>query len=187
MKRALVLSASLVLATWAAPAVAQILPIPILQNLVLNGKYGVTGTAICNQLSSAGVSTVGTLTTAGIYTFYGNGTGSATETALTSAQGVIGSTGSNNHTFTFKYTVSADGSSFTLTTDPGSLTGTITSGPNVGFTFSVDELAPITGFIGALASELTGATSESPLETTRLSNGGVSQRRCQRSPVFLKL
>ncbi len=186
MKRALVLSASFVLATWAAPAVAQILPIPVLQNIFLNGKYGVTGTAICNQVNSAGVPSVGILTTAGVYTFYGDGTGSATETALTSAQGAIGSTGSNIHTFTFKYTVNADGT-FTLTTDPGSLTGTITSGPNAGLTFSVDELAPITGFIGDLARELTGVTSESPLETTRLSNGGMSQRRCQRSPVFLKL
>jgi hypothetical protein len=185
MKRALVLSASLVLAAWAAPAVAQILPIPILQNLVLNGKYGVTGTAICNQVNSLGVASVGTLTTAGIYTFYGDGTGSATETAVTSAQGAIKSAGSNNHTFTFKYTVNAD--TFTLTTDPGSLTGTITSGPNAGLAFSVDELAPITGFIGALAQELTGATSASPIETTTLSNGGSSQRTCQRAPIFLKL
>ena len=129
---------------------------------------------------------MGTLTTAGIYTFNGNGTGSATETALTSAQGSIGSTGTNNHTFTFKYTVKADGS-FTLTTDSGSLTGTITSGPNAGLTFSVDELAPITGFIVNLGNVLAGATSESPLETTTLSNGGSSQRRCQRAPVFVKL
>jgi hypothetical protein len=182
MKRALVLSASFVLAAWAAPAVAQI---PILQNLILTGKYGVTGTAICNQLSQSGVSTVGTLTTAGIYTFNVDGTGSATEMASTSIQGSIGSTGSNNHTFTFKYTVNADGS-FTLTTDSGSLTGTITSGPNAGLTFSVDELAPITGFIGDLGKELAGATLASPVETTTLSNGGVSQRRCQRSPVFIK-
>jgi len=186
MKRALVLSASFVLATWAAPAVAQILQISILPILTLSGKYGVTGTAICNQVNQLGVSTVGTLTTAGVYTFNGDGTGSATETALTSVQGSIGSTGSNNHTFTFKYTVNTDGS-FTLTTDSGSLTGTITSGPNAGLTFSVDELAPITGFIGDLGKELIGATLESPLETTTLSNGGSSQRRCQRSPVFLHL
>jgi hypothetical protein len=184
MKRALILSASFVWATWAAPAVAQI---SILPHLLLNGQYGVTGTAICNQLNAAGVSTVGTLTTAGVYTFYHDGTGSVTETALTSVQGAIGSAGSNNHTFTFKYTVNGD-NTFTLTTDPGSLTGTIVSGPNAGLTFSVDQLAPITGFIGGiLADKLSGATLESPIETTTLSNGVVLQRRCHRAPVFLKL
>jgi hypothetical protein len=189
MKPSLVLSASFVLfLVTAAPAVAQIqiqLQLPILHNLLFSGKYGVTGTAICNQLKGT-VSTVGTLTTSGTYTFNGDGTGSATETAVTSVQGAIGSTGSNNHTFTFRYTVNGDGS-FTLTTDPGSLTGTIVSGPNAGLTFSVDELAPITGFVGSTLEILSGATLESPIETTTLSNGAVSTRRCQRSPVFLKL
>jgi hypothetical protein len=184
MKPSLVLSASfVVVAVTAAPALAQI---PILENLVLRGNYAVTGTAICNQLNGA-VSVVTTLTTSGTYTFNGDGTGSATETALTSVQGAIGSTGSNNHTFTFKYAVNGEGR-FTLTTDPGSFTGTIVSGPNAGLTFSVDQLAPITGSIGEpLAEILSGATLESPIETTTLSNGIVSTRRCQRSPVFLKL
>src|SRR6266478_530103 len=156
MKRALIFSASFALALWAAPAVAQ-------SNLT--GKYGVTGTAICN-LSFGGVSI---FTTEGTYTFNGNATGSAAETTLYNTAAVIGSTLTNNHTFTFKYTVNHD-RSFTLTTDPGSYSGMITSGPNTGLTFSVDQLAPITGFIGIFAQTLTGATLDSPLETVTLAN-----------------
>jgi hypothetical protein len=174
MKRALILSASFVLAAWAAPAVAQ--------NSILTGRYGVTGSATCN-LSFGGVSI---FTTEGIYTFNGDGTGSAAEATLTNTAGVIGSTTTNNHTFTFKYVVRHD-RSFSLTTDPGSFSGTITSGPNAGLTFSVEQLAPITGFIGIFAQTLTGASLDTPLETVTLSNGNTSQRRCQRSRAFVKV
>jgi hypothetical protein len=174
MKRALIFSASFVLALWAAPAVAQ--------DSNLTGKYGVTSTAICN-VSFGGVSI---FTTEGIYTFNGDGTGSATEATLSNNAGAMGSTATNNHSFTFKYTLNHD-RSFTLTTDPGSFSGIITSGPNTGLTVSVDQLAPITGFIGIFAQTLTGATLDSPLETVTLSNGNTSTRRCQRSRVFIRV
>ena len=174
MKRALIFSASFVLALWAAPAVAQ--------DSILTGKYGVTGSTTCN-LSFGGVSI---FTTEGTYTFNGDSTGSAAEATLSNTAGVIGSTTTNNHTFTFKYTVNHD-RSFTLTTDPGSFSGMITSGPNTGLTFSVEQVPPITGFIGIFAQTLTGATLDSPLETVTLSNGNTSQRRCQRSRVFIRV
>jgi hypothetical protein len=41
MKRALILSVSIVLVAWVPPAAAQ--------NSILTGMYGFTGTAICNQ------------------------------------------------------------------------------------------------------------------------------------------
>jgi hypothetical protein len=174
MKRAFILSASFVLSAGVAPAGAQ--------DSILTGKYGVTGSAVCNQSTGA----VGVNTTEGIYTFNGDGAGSVTETTLTNTAGMIGSTQTNNHTFTFKYTVNHD-HSFTLTTDPGSFGGTITSGPNAGLTFSVDQLPPITGFIGIFGQTLTGATLDSPLETVTIANGNISQRRCQRSRVFIKV
>ena len=175
MKRALMLSVSFVFAAWVAPAAAE--------SSILTGAYAVTGTAMCNQ--STGV--LGINTTEGIYTFYSDGTGSVTETALTFSTGVIGSTATNNHTFTFKYSVNHD-RSFTLTTDPGSFSATIVSGPpGAGLTVSIDQLAPITGFIGIYATTLTGATLESPLETVTYSNGNVVQRRCQRTQVYIKM
>jgi len=186
MKRALMVSASFVLAAWAAPGATQILGLQILPvPSILAGKYGVTGTVTCNL--STGV--VAMMTTQGVYTFYGDGTGTATETALGHNAGVIGSTNVNHHTFTFRHTVNND-NTFTLTTNPGSFTGTFVSGPNAGFTFSLDQMGAITGFIGANTlpgvTTLTGVTQDSPLETITISNGGVVQRRCQRLEVFLK-
>ena len=174
MKRALILSASFVLAAWAAPAAAQ--------NLVLTGKYGVTSTVTCNLLSGA----VAVISAKGIYTFDGDGTGSVTETSSSNIAGSIGSTNINNHTYTFKYTASHD-RSFTLTADPGSFAGTFVSGPLTGQTFSIDQLPPLTGFIGIYAATLTGATLETPIETVTRSDGNVSQRKCLRSRVFIKL
>jgi len=174
MKRAVIFSVIFVLAAWAAPAVAQ--------NSILTGKYGVTGTAICNNAAGA----VTTFITEDIHMFHGDGTGSVTAKTLASAAGAIGSSSLDKHTYTFKYTVNPN-RSFTITTDPGSFSGTIVSGPNVGLTFSVDDFAPTTGFIGVFATTLTGATLESPLETITFSNGNVNQRRCQRLQVFVKV
>jgi len=188
MKRALMVSASFVLAAWAAPGATQILGLQILPvPSILAGKYGVTGTVTCNL--STGV--VAMMTTQGVYTFYGDGTGTATETALGHNAGTIGSTNVNHHTFTFRHTVNND-NTFTLTTNPGSFRGTFVSGPTAGLTFSLDQMGPITGPIGNLVgsltgvSALTGVTSDSPLETITLSNGAVIQRRCQRVEVFIK-
>ena len=175
MKRALIFSASFALALWAAPAVAQ-------SNLT--GKYGVTITGICTNNPPA--ASVGTFVQEDIHTFHGDGTGAVTGTNLTSVPGAIGSTRTTNFTYTFKYTVSSD-RRFTVTVDPGSHTGTSVSGPNAGFTFSIDQEAEITGFIGIFATTLTGATLESPLETVTESNGITFQRRCQRSQVFIKV
>jgi hypothetical protein len=178
MKRALIFSASFLLTTWAAPAVAQ--------NSILTGKYGFTGTAICNQASG----NVTTFTTEGIHTFNGDGTGSVAETTLAVAAGFVGSTDINNHTYTFKYTVNHD-RTFTVITDPGSFNGTFVSGPDAGLTVSIDQLAPIKGFIGIFAQTLTGTTLETPLETNTIMNGSVVQRvvqrRCQRSQIFIKV
>src|SRR2546428_7796151 len=139
MKRALILSASFALAAWAAPAVAQ--------NSILTGKYGVTGTTTCNISTGA----VAILTSEDIHTFYADGTGAVTLTSLVSTAGAIGSAGVSKSTYTFKYTVNHD-RSFTVTTDPGSVSGTFVSGPNTGVKFSVDQFATITGFIGIYAT-----------------------------------
>src|SRR5260370_1710855 len=134
MKRVLNFCVTCVLAACVATAVAQ--------NSILTGKYGVSGTAICTFASGA----VQTLITEDIHTFHSDGTGAVTARTLVSAPGAIGSTNTENHTYTFKYTVN-DQRSFTVTMDPGSLSGTFVSGPNTGLSFSIDQLAPITGFI----------------------------------------
>jgi|SRR5882762_8190431 len=176
MKRALIFSASFALALWAAPAVAQ-------SNLT--GKYGVTGTAICNNALS-GPASVTTFISEEIHTFHGDGTGAVTGTTLVTVPSVIGSTSIGHDTYTFKYTVNHD-RTFTATTDPGSFNVTFVSGPSAGITSSIDGLPPITGFIGIFAQTLTGATLESPMETVTNSNGTSFQRRCQRSRVFIKV
>jgi hypothetical protein len=174
MKRALIFSASFVLAAWAAPAGAQ--------NSILTGKYGVTGTTICNISTGA----VSIITTEDIHTFYGDGTGAVALTSLVSTAGAIGSANISKSTYTFKYAVNRD-RTFTLTVDSGSFSGAIVSGPNTGLGFSYDQLAPMRGFIGIYATTLTGTTSESLLETVTFSNGNVHTQKCQRTQVFTKV
>jgi hypothetical protein len=45
-------------------------------------------------------------------------------------------------------------------------------------------LATMTGVIGVNSNTLTAATLEPTVETITISNGNVSQRKCQRSRVY---
>jgi hypothetical protein len=177
MKTALMSSAFLVISAWAAPSAAQ-----DSGNSTLTGKYGFTSNNVCNYASGAVI----TIVTEGIHTFHGDGTGAVTQRDFGSTAGTFASGSTNNLAYTFKYSVSDDGT-FTVNVDPGSVTGTFLSGPNAGLTISIDQLATMTGVIGVNANTLTAATLEPKVETITISNGNVSQRKCQRSRVYNKV
>ena len=132
----------------------------------------------------------------GIRTFdgHGNGTVKGTVVGVTvrPTPGPNGfphfppSAGGADFSFSFTYTVHADGS-WTSQMVPGSYTETFTSGPRTGQTATVDAIPPLSGMISEDGKTLIGAHLAPTVETHTYSNGDVWPEICHRSRVFIKL
>ena len=189
MQHALLWSISLFVATLTASAAAGSPP--------LKGEYGFTGTNACLSTAAPGpgfnpdlTPTDGSFgqsfTSEGIRTFNSDGTG----TVRGSSMGItipanVHSAGSDDFTFSFKYTVNEDGS---WTSDViGVETGTIKTGPRAGQTFTISNSPMATGLMSQNGSTLTLATLDPTVEIVTFSNGDVHKRICHRSRVLIKL
>ena len=189
MQRALMLSISAAVMTWAASAIAD--------SPNVKGDYGFTGTNSC--IHAAGFTGVngGFVATSsgpfesaaveGIQTFNGDGTGTVTGSglvlqffALSPPWGVESPV---NFTFSFTYTVNADS---TWTSVGGPVASTVTGGPRKGQTVTFNGF-PLTGRISKNGMTLTAAELTPTVETMIFSNGDVDQRTCQRSWVYISL
>src|SRR5215813_9452227 len=183
------LSVSLVAMTWAQSATAV--------SPKLKGAYGFTGTAACLSTAAPGpgfnpnfTPTDGSFgqsfATEGIRMFNGDGTG----TVRGSSMGITipanaHSAGSDDFTFSFKYTVNEDGS---WTSDViGVENGTVKTGPRAGQTFTISNSPTATGLMSQNGSTLTLATLDPTVEIVTFSNGDVHKRICHRSRVLIKL
>jgi hypothetical protein len=132
----------------------------------------------------------------GIRTFNGDGTGTVKGTAVgitpRPTPGPTGfphfppSAGSADFTFSFTYTVNADGS-WTATMVPGSYSETFLTGPRTGQTSTVDAIPPVTGMISQDGKTLIAAHTTTAVETHSYSNGDVEPQICHRSRVFIRL
>ena len=211
--RALKLSVSVVVLTWAASAAAD--------PPNLKGDYAFTGSAAClfapgstppapppapgtpraNAGFNANLTPVDgrvfsrSFAVEGIRHFNGDGTGTVKATAM----GIVvpptpqppgdphfpPDASSESFQFSFTYTVNPDG---TWSTDlvPGSFTGTVLTGPRTGQTFTLDKLS-FFGLIGEGAKVLTLASIDPTVETVTFSNGDAWPRICHRSRVLVKM
>jgi hypothetical protein len=140
----------------------------------------------------------------GIRTFNGDGTGTVKGTAVgTTVRPTPGpggyphfppSAGSSNFSFSFTYTVNADGS-WTSAMVPGSFSETYVTGPRSHFnpanstdqTSTVDAIPPVTGLISKDGKTLIAAHVAPAVETFTYSNGDVWPQVCHRSRVFIRL
>jgi hypothetical protein len=141
----------------------------------------------------------------GIRTFDGDGNGTVKGTAV----GIVtrptpGPTGFPNFppaassaefSFSFTYTVNADGS-WTSAMVPGSYLETHVTGPRSHFnpanlgvdqTSTVDAIPPVTGMVSQDGKTLIAAHVTTAVETHTYSNGDVDPQICHRSRVFIKL
>jgi hypothetical protein len=132
----------------------------------------------------------------GIRKFNGDGTGTVKGTAV----GVTGrptpgpggfphfppAAGSSDFSFSFTYTVNADGS-WTTAMVPGSYSENHLTGPRAGETSTVDAIPPVTGMMSQDGKTLIAAHLTPTVETHTYSNGDVDPMICHRSRVFIKL
>jgi hypothetical protein len=132
----------------------------------------------------------------GIRTFNGDGTGKVKGTSVgvtvrpTPGPGGFPhfppAAGSSDFSFSFTYTVNAEGS-WTTAMVPGSYSETYLTGPRTGQTATVDAIPPVTGMISQDGKTLIAAHLTPMVETFTYSNGDVEPRICHRSRVFIKL
>jgi hypothetical protein len=126
----------------------------------------------------------------GTFTFNGDGTGTATQNNLSVARGggptTFGGASSNTASFPFTYEVNGDGT-WTLKTI-GVTTGTWTSGPRTGETFTNPPAVPnLPGQISQNATTLTLANQMPRVQTVTLADGTVTHRICTDTRVFIAL
>jgi hypothetical protein len=174
--------------SWAASAVAD--------SPNLKGNYGFTGINTC--MHSAGFTAVSgglvatssgpleTIAVDGIATFDGAGTGTVKGSSLSLQFFAMappwGVESPNIFTFSFTYTVNADG---TWTSVPvGPVTGTVTGGPRNTQTFTFNGF-PFTGRISKNGMTLTATELTPTVETITFSNMDVDHRMCNRSWVLI--
>jgi hypothetical protein len=132
----------------------------------------------------------------GIRKFNGDGTGSVKGTTV----GISGrptpgpggfphfppAAGSSDFSFSFTYTVNADGS-WTSTMVPGSYIENVLTGPRAGQSSTVDAIPPVTGMASQEGKTLIVAHVTPVAETHTYSNGDVWPMICHRSRVLIKL
>jgi hypothetical protein len=186
VQRALMLSISAAVMTWATSAVAD--------SPYLKGDYGSTGSASCivsplpfiDDVAQA-TGPIQWLAIQGIRTFNGDGTGSAKFSALGVARPAAGNKVAGEaftvvFSFPFTYTVNGDG---TWTAVSGLVSGTLESGPQ----FTITGFPTFTGQISQNASTLTAATLTPSQETIVYTQPGPSTvyRICERTEVLIKL
>jgi hypothetical protein len=188
MRRVLILSAALATVAWCASAFAQ---------NPLKGSYGTTGSSTCikagaftedNTFEALSNGPVQTYAVQGIRTFNGDGTGTVTASSMAverpGGPTTFGHASSNTHSFSFTYTVNSDG---TFTTSiVGLISGTETSGPRLGQTFTAD-FPTLHGQISLGATMLTLFAPTPYVETRTFSNGDVEHRICTVSRVAISL
>jgi len=182
------------------------------QNIRLKGVYAVVGEATCLTSWSAlppdvtiDVRFVHTASAQGTVTFNGDGTGSGQISSvdvthpiytpiptLSSwpspvSSNVLGRTSTNVVEFQFTYTVAPDGA---ITRTITNLTGTITSGPSVGKTFTQTPFT-LTGFVskdkGTILLSSVPGEAESLTTDIYNENGsfyGQEEQECHRSRVL---
>jgi hypothetical protein len=214
MRRALLCSVSVFVATWAANAAAD--------SPNLKGAYGFTGTAAC--LVAPGSAATGPLpgntiplpnsgfnanlhpidgkafshshAVEGIRTFNGDGSGTVKGTSVgitvrptPQAPGYPSfppGAGSSNFSFSFTYTVDGEGG-WTATMVPGTYSETFLTGGRAGQTATIDAIPPIVGMISQDGKTLTAAHITTTVETVTYSNGDVWPHICHRSRILIKL
>jgi hypothetical protein len=186
MQRAFMLSAFVVVMTWAANATAG--------SPKLNGAYGVTGSTVCvaglpglhfTGLTPPPMAFVESHVVDTIRTFNNDGTGTATGSTM----GIVyaatfAGVSSSTIQFSFTYIVNADGS---WTSQAGAVTGAITSGSRAGQTYTISNFPLLSGLISDKATTLTLATLTPQVETISYSNGDVVERICSNSRVLVQL
>jgi hypothetical protein len=132
----------------------------------------------------------------GIRKFNGDGTGTVKGTVVD----IVGrptpgpggfpnfppSAGSSDFSFSFTYTVSADGS-WNSVMVPGSYSETHLTGPRAGQTSTVDAIPPTVGMVSEDGRTLIAAHVTTTVETHTYSNGDVDPQICHRSRVYIKL
>jgi len=96
------------------------------------------------------------------------------------------SAGSAEFSFSFTYTVNADGT-WSSAMVPGSYSETHLTGPRTGQTSTVDALPPVSGMVSRDGKTLIAMQTTTTVETHSFSNGDVDPRICHRSRVFIKL
>jgi len=185
---------------------------------ILKGAYGFTGTGNCLVAPGA----PGTPTTPpvqpgfdsslqpfgpplfsfsfaveGIRTFNGDGTGTVTGTAFSTAVETpmgtlfphfLPNASSENFTFQFTYVVNSNGS-WTSDMVPGTYKGTFVTGPRSAShqTQTIDKQPTLTGQIAVNGLTLTAAPHTPSVEIHTYSNGDVWPMICYQSRVFIKL
>ena len=204
MLRAFLLSASAVVVIYAANAASGPPfplpgPPPVALLSSLTGNYGVTSKSVC--LFSRGgfdpnFQAIGTnvfsssFADEGIWTFNGDGTGTAKNLnvglGVPPTPGFQPNASSVSTTFSFTYTVNADGT-FTVDTVPGTFLGTALIGSRAGQTQTIVNRATLTGLISKSGDTLTIATLTPRVTTSTWSNGDVLIQVCNRSGVLIKL
>jgi hypothetical protein len=189
MQRAFMLSLSAIVLTYAANAAAD----------SLKGDYGITGSGACLAApagSDSSFQALGTRiwssssATEGIWTFHGDGTGTATGRSIgvtvPPTPGFLPAASSSEFSFSFTYIVHADGT-FTVDTVPGTYTGTVLTGPRAGQTFTQANGSARTGVIPRSGNTLTLATLTPGVEFQTYSNGDIIHEICHLSRVLIRL
>ena len=176
-----ILSVVLTAAAQAAPASL---------NQILQGDHVFTGTDRCINsaagfnlnLTPKGPSFGSTSSVQTLFTFNGDGTGTAQGRAVTVTDPPAGPS-SSDFSFAFTYDVAPDR---TITLQNGLLTGTVLTGPPAGETFTIDH-QNLVAHISEDHKTLTLAADTPDIEVQSFSTGLVLQRICARSRVMIKL
>src|SRR5262249_22618559 len=191
MQRVVMLSVSFAAMSFAASAAAD--------TPVLSGKYAFTGSASCivsadgfaRNFTAGTVHAVTSFAVEGIRTFIPTGPGTGIGTVRGRSMGVEffpattgGSASADKFTFSFTYTVNANGV-WTSDVTAAGVSGIITAGPRSGQTFTITDFPTVTGLLSKDAEDLTVATLTPKVETITYSNGNVVHRICERSRVLV--
>jgi len=167
----------------------------------LRGTYFATGTTSCiasgagfnlNRTPMAGEFVyLQTSSAEGIWTFHadGTGTGQLTEVQVTLAMPVppdLTGASKAEESFSFTYKITDDGA---LTITPGTVSGTFTSGTEVGDTFTV-TIPALSGWIAKDGTAITLASTAVTLETVTvlMPSGGTEAtipQICNRTRVLI--
>jgi len=123
-----------------------------------------------------------------VWTFNGDGTGTATGrsvgVASPQANGTgLGGAGSSDLSSVFTWTLAAG----VMTVNFSSVTGEQLTGGRAGQTFTITNLPTMTGRMSGDGRSITLATDTPAVETISFSNGDVQPRICTRHRILLRL
>jgi hypothetical protein len=123
----------------------------------------------------------------GVRTFNGNGTGTGQggSVSLTPPPN-IGAISASTDEFTFDFTYTVDGDSFTAQSVPNSFQGQFLTGPRTGQTYTIDQIV-VEGLISNDKKSLVVASTEPRVEKQQFSTGDTRYRICHRSRTLIWL